>query len=298
MLFDDLPEAKKVRVNGVPTNQEDADPQQQQQQPSHAIGTEQPRGNAVSVDKKLKSLVDSLGNAGTKMAFLPAALRKRKAVGLPMNSIKSSSSQQQQQHQVRRQNSAIDTNSQAMAPSSVHGHGRGHGPLHMNMNMQADRSIHEDLNIIPKSQSHDDHDHDHDHDDKHAYREPQSLTDRHASIHSADMYNPMTPNDYLAYRQRKENELMQANLQKQAQKTLEMQTKLRDQIQDERLKALASGDFDKIVESRLKTDTDPLLGGGNARAGMGTGRGRGRGLSNLPAWLVKKQQESASKMER
>ena len=83
---------------------------------------------------------------------------------------------------------------------------------------------------------------------------------------------------------------MNANLQKQAEKTLEMQKKLRDQIEDERQKAIDSGDGGKIIESRLKNVMD-----GVGLGGMGRGRGRGRGLNNLPAWLVKKQQEQKSR---
>jgi len=32
--------------------------------------------------------------------------------------------------------------------------------------------------------------------------------------------------------------------------------------------------------------------------GGGTGNGRGRGVTNLPAWLVKKQDEQKEEMER
>mmetsp|Transcript_15938 Transcript_15938/g.34719 ORF Transcript_15938/g.34719 Transcript_15938/m.34719 type:complete len:80 (-) Transcript_15938:128-367(-) len=53
---------------------------------------------------------------------------------------------------------------------------------------------------------------------------------------------------------------------------------------------LESGDLDKLVESHA--------GGGDAASveatrtsGGVSGRGRGRGVANLPAWLVKKQQE-------
>jgi len=101
------------------------------------------------------------------------------------------------------------------------------------------------------------------------------------------MYTPMMPNDYLAYKQSKENELINANLQKQAEKTFLMQQKLRDQIEDERQKAIASGDVGKIIESRLKNATEGAMP-------EGMGRGRGRGLNNLPAWLVKKQKEQQS----
>jgi len=135
-------------------------------------------------------------------------------------------------------------------------------------------NIHEDTNstaaLVPSSPIQDE------------YEEPQSLTDRHASIFPADMYVPSMPNDYLAYRQKRENELLKSNLEEQAKKTIEMQNKLRLKIEEERKKAMdkaiETGNFDEIIQSRL---------GSNARS-----MGRGRGLNNLPAWLLKKQKES------
>jgi hypothetical protein len=92
------------------------------------------------------------------------------------------------------------------------------------------------------------------------------------------MYDPMMPNDYLEYKQRNDNESMQAHLQKQSQKTMA--------IESEGQKALASGNLDQIVESRSAS-----------LSRKGDGRGRGRGMSNLPACLVNKQEEDHSKTE-
>eukprot|EP01083_Nonionella_stella_P073326 198195_1 len=114
------------------------------------------------------------------------------------------------------------------------------------------------------------------------YKESQELADLHASVRTADMYNPMMPNDYLAYRQRKENEMIRADIEEQAKKTREMQKKLRSQIEEERQRAIKTGNYDKMVGD----DEASRMG-----RGRGAGRGRGRGMSNLPAWLVKKQQE-------
>ena len=56
---------------------------------------------------------------------------------------------------------------------------------------------------------------------------------------------------------------------------------MRKKIEEERKKILESGDFNKIVESQASRE---------GVGGAGRGRGRGR-VANLPAWLVKKQQE-------
>lgn len=114
------------------------------------------------------------------------------------------------------------------------------------------------------------------------YEESKDLTDRHASILPADIYIPSIPNDYLAYKQRRENDMMKTDLEIQAKKTKEMQAKLRLQIQEEKQKAMneaiESGNYDEVIQNRLSSFSKD-------------GMGRGRGVNNLPAWLLKKQQE-------
>ena len=64
----------------------------------------------------------------------------------------------------------------------------------------------------------------------------------------------------------------------------------RKRIEEERREAEEAGDIDRIVESRAASVAASL-------GGAGRGRGRGRGTSNLPAWLVKKQQEENEKKD-
>jgi hypothetical protein len=81
---------------------------------------------------------------------------------------------------------------------------------------------------------------------------------------------------------------MQKELQQSALQRLDQQEKLRKKIEEERRKIESSGDVNKIVESRM------MMGGSdstNSAGAGGGGRGRGRRVQNLPAWLVKKQQE-------
>lgn len=112
--------------------------------------------------------------------------------------------------------------------------------------------------------------------------EPESLRLLHASV--TDPYDPHCPNDYLAYKERKRTEQVRKDLQRSAQQRLDQQERLRKTIEEERRKILQTGDVDKII-SLEKNKSVELAGG------AGRGRGRGRGLSNLPAWLLKKQQE-------
>ena len=110
--------------------------------------------------------------------------------------------------------------------------------------------------------------------------EPESLRLLHASV--THPYDPHFPNDYLEVRERKKTEQVRKDMQRNALQRLDQQEKMRKKIEEERKKILESGDFNKIVESQTGEGT----GGG-----AGRGRGRGRGVANLPAWLVKKQQE-------
>jgi len=118
--------------------------------------------------------------------------------------------------------------------------------------------------------------------------EPESLRLLHASV--TQMYDPYFPNDYLAYRERKRSEEVRKELQRTALQRLDMQENLRKKIEDKRKKLLESGNFQGLVEEEMssrRNETDVSRGSG----GAGMGRGRGRGVMNLPAWLVKKQEE-------
>ena len=133
-----------------------------------------------------------------------------------------------------------------------------------------------------KSDSNNIHEHDNPTNEPYLENEPESLRLLHASV--THPYNPHFPNDYLAYRERKKTEQVRKDLQRSALQRLDQQEKLRKKIEEERKKLLESGDVDKIVESASS--------GAAGAGGAGRGRGRGRGgVSNLPAWLLKKQQE-------
>lgn len=105
-----------------------------------------------------------------------------------------------------------------------------------------------------------------------------------------DFYDPAVPNDLLAYREQQRNERRREELERSAKETLRLQQKMRERIQEERDRAQRTGDYDTIAEVRARTSLADNDGGVGSGSG-GMGRGRGRGVSNLPAWLSKKQQE-------
>jgi hypothetical protein len=279
MLFDDLPEVTK----GSSTSDLHA-PQINTSKQDVLTASESCHAIENKSETKSKSLVESVGNAGTTMAFVPAALRKRKASVPVKTSVKPTRKSQ------LNNNDPADFDKSRCIDSKEMKSALTDGDMNENYEECSENAvtIHNVRESMVDPNAHISEQQQTEEEQEEEYKESQHLTDLHASIRSADMYHPMVPNDYLAYKQRKENELLQANLEKQAQKTYEMQRKLREQIEEERQKALASGDVKKIIESRLSTSVEISLTGG-------AGRGRGRGLNNLPAWLVKKQQEEQPK---
>lgn len=129
-----------------------------------------------------------------------------------------------------------------------------------------------------KDESNDDNNNIPDSSEPYIENEPESLRLLHASV--THPYDPHFPNDYLEVRERKKTEQVRKDMQRTALQRLDQQEKMRKKIEEERKKILESGDFNKIVESQTREGTSG-----------GAGRGRGRGVANLPAWLVKKQQE-------
>lgn len=125
--------------------------------------------------------------------------------------------------------------------------------------------------------------------------EPESLRLLHASVTHNNMYDPYFPNDFLAYRERKRSEEVRKELQRTALQRLDQQENLRKQIEEKRKKLLESGNYQGLVEEETMTSRR-REGDGGGGVGIGMGRGRGRGVTNLPAWLVKKQEEKRNEI--
>jgi hypothetical protein len=106
--------------------------------------------------------------------------------------------------------------------------------------------------------------------------ESEELRQLHASV--VDPYDPHLPNDLHAYWGRKAAEKQRMKLEEEARETLKRQQRLREELEMERQHLEKKGNINEIVQHRVQTSM---------------GRGRGRGVSNLPAWVVNKQNEEA-----
>jgi hypothetical protein len=223
------------------------------------------------------SLVNSIGMAGTMMAFVPHAIRNKKR--------KSSGSGSTRTRTMTKQDSAVSSQPsssivQLVVDSNVNDNDdKQKSPSEIIVHMKSDTPSvggAENDNIKDDDYNNNDCNNDNDDDDNdepYLDNEPEAMRLLHASV--TQPYDPYCPNDYLAYRERKKMEQIRKDMQASALQRLEQQEMLRKKVEEERKKLLESGDFSKIVE-----------------------KSRGRGVTNLPAWLVKKQDEQKEEMDR
>lgn len=274
-LFGDLPAAK----NSAPSGNEASSSPAVSLPP---IAAAPPKPDDVA-QKPTLSLVTALGTAGTSMAFVPQALRKKKKQSAPQQKEK----QRDEKRQRVEGNLPSDQQQDArhiddlVKADDVTGTPMDHIALPINVD-ESNKS--RDANNDSAVKNADDDDDDSNNSEPYLENEPPSLRQLHdLAKTSLTPYNPHTPNDYLAYRERRKTAAVRKDMQAAALAKLEAHDRLRKKVEEERRRIELSGDVDKIVESRL--------GGVVGDGGAGRGRGRGRGMSNLPAWLVKKQQE-------
>ena len=237
------------------------------------------------------SLVNSIGTAGTMMAFVPHAIRNKKR--------KTSGSGSHTRTMAKQDSATSQTSSSIIAQLVVDSNFNNNdvirkSPSEIIVHMKSDTpsvgcaengNIRDDYNNNDRNNDIDDDDDD----EPYLDNEPEAMRLLHASV--TQPYDPYCPNDYLAYRERKKMEQIRKDMQASALQRLEQQEMLRKKIEEERTKLIESGDFSKIVE-KSRGDREGVVVGG------GTGNGRGRGVTNLPAWLVKKQDEQKEEMER
>jgi len=225
-------------------------------------------GSAASSEKRKStaSLVSVVGKAGTSLAFVPQAIsqaRKKKKLSSQQSTKKVETYEANVEEEGKEKSETLKNSEYALKSNAV------------------DESIstqHESNEIDDREQSSE---------EPYLENEPESIRLLHESVTPANAYNPHFPNDYLAHLERKKTERIQRELQHSALQRVEQQERLRKKIEEERKKIESSGDLNKIVEMRAGIGGENTTGLG----GAGRGRGRGRGVQNLPAWLVKKQQE-------
>jgi len=322
-LFGDLPTLK-----GQPSKSENSKDKEknekEKQSKSKNAGKESSASSATSIGSnnnrffpvptktksnpiKSMSLVGALGNAGTTMSFMPASLRKRNRT-----SVGNSSSGN------IHKTATGSTNSMNAKKKKIENTILSEGE-------KTDQRIKNDIEIKENAgksviQSIDREDKPnvknennfqiiHDNKDQNSNQigaviispsksdqESEEMRLLHASVTDKNRYDPLIPNDLLAYRERKKNQRRRERLEEKARETLRLQQIMRKKIEEERKKVEATGDYQKIMENRIKTS----ISGNVDRisklkdTGMGRGRGRGRGVSNLPAWLLKKQKAENS----
>jgi hypothetical protein len=101
-----------------------------------------------------------------------------------------------------------------------------------------------------------------------------------------DPYDPYVPNDLLQYWDRQALAQERLEMEREAREALAKQQQIRQQLEKERLELQRKGDYSALAKHSQLNQTHV--------AAMGRGRGRGRGVSNLPAWLVEKQRQEAA----
>ena len=261
-LFGDLPSAKSAQ-NECKAPQEQSKGGCGASESSGAAAGEANQSTPSAANApQSTSLVESIGNAGTTFAFVPAALRRKKPAATSAGGLSGAGPG-------------------AKRPRTAQAQGAGLPSSHAQQQLQEDigtktsttSSTTPPLTRAPEGIQN---------------QEPEWLRQLHASVQPQDRYDPLVPNDYLAFRERQAHEQEQIRMERAAKEQLEVQRRVRERIEEERRAAEEAGDLDRIVESRAVSVAASV-------GGAGRGRGRGRGTSNLPAWLVKKQQEENEK---
>lgn len=270
-LFGDLPAAKSSKGGESSTSVA-----MKKEEPQEEMATKDINENAnnkkrrVEEPKKAPSLIQSLGVAGTSMAFIPSHLKRKR------NFVKKASSLSQTKSAATASSSpanvAIEsqqTNSCAMttkfavlsdatAPDkkySMHA-------LHTSNNDQV--QVHPSSTTAKTSNTNNINP---------TATESEELRRLHGSV--TDPYDPLVPNDLLQYWERQAAVQERQEIEREARETFEQQQHLQKQLEYERKELEKTGDIDRIVEHRQRNAVPA--------------RGRGRGVSNLPAWLVEKQ---------
>ena len=259
-LFGDLPSAKSGQ-NDVKAPHDQSKGDSGASKSSAAAAGEANQSTPSAAPRQSTSLVESIGNAGTTFAFVPAALRRKKPAPTSAGGISGGGPGAKRPRTAQAQGAGLPS-SQQQPQEDIGTKTSG-----------TSSTTPPRLTRPPEGIQN---------------QEPEWLRELHASVQPQDRYDPLVPNDYLAFRERQAHEQEQIRMERAAKEQLEVQRRVRERIEEERRAADEAGDLDRIVESRAVSVAASV-------GGAGRGMGRGRGTSNLPAWLVKKQQEENEK---
>ncbi len=248
-LFGDLPSAKNDKQSKTDdtTSRHDKEP------------------NVKKGTSEQSMLVSALGSAGTTMAFVPAALQRRKRQQTSLSPLKRVKQIQQQPKQQQKTLSHDNDSDRTDSNSNL--------KIHFYSNNSSDEKVEEMKEAQQVSEG-----------DPSYYEESPKILALHTHVSTVLqvqephlIYDPHVPNDYLQFKEDESQKAYRAELEASAREAMEVQRIMQEQVERERAAIERGGNLDQIVASR------------------NTGRGRGRGISNLPAWLVKKQEEQQKK---
>ena len=217
-LFGDLPSTKKSLASDKETTGDKSDAKESQTQQED---TTKQDADSIASKKRAVSVVGNLGNAGTTMAFVPAALRNRKRV-----------------------NSAAPPTEAPVKipPAAAPSPSLGPSSLQVVVEQSNAKTTTLDEPIVSHIHSNDTFT------DPAVEQEEESEAMRllHASV--VDVYDPHEPNDLLAYWDRKAMERERLALEREAKETLQRQERLRQQLEHERKSLQKSGNMQGILD--------------------------------------------------
>ena len=110
-----------------------------------------------------------------------------------------------------------------------------------------------------------------------------------------DEYDPNKPNDYIVFCEERLEKKKLEKIIEENEKIMKQQAEEREKLENERSKAIAKGDYSKVLNSISRGST--ISNSNVTNAGMGRGRGRG-GVMNLPAWMVQQQKSEEEQIEQ
>lgn len=292
-LFGDLPAAKGEKNSTDDDAPEKKDVKEEELQQANKNKSTRKDGNAVgsstsslippaAAKNKRMGLTQSLGAAGTSMAFIPTAIKKRKkpnrfAAATPKIPPPSAAPAPEgtTNNPFAATTTIVERAQHQGAPVDIHA---PHNPLPQSQQPHAAlelKSREESSKLLIQEAS---NQHpgtsvlERQHPLVENMRDPDWDRDEEEPI--TDPYDPYVPNDLLQYWDQQAREKEQRQLERETQMALENQKVLRMQLEHERQALIQGSDLERLDS-----------------------RGRGRGMSNLPAWLVAKQaQEKQDKL--
>ncbi len=270
--------------------------------------------NNNNKNKNKSQFLQTVGKSGTTMAFIPAAAMKSKRKK-PTHDNKITNNKMEKDNYMAGKNTSASSSIQqpssfaavtttttttriaasktdkSKAAAVVDIHGSGNGTIDSNQGTLA-------ANPIPDSMFH--------------QTTAIHIEDTAQEEKITDLYDPYVPNDLLEYWETLAAKKHREKLERDTREALEQQKAMRQQLEEDR-KALLhkkkASESDAAFSSRAAPMgrgrgvsnlpawlVEKQQTGGSGGVGTATNepRGRGRGVSNLPAWLVEKQRKEAS----